>query len=1356
MSTRHTLLTVAMTALAFVVNTLTALAEPIDQQTARQRAAAFLNSNTAMHRKRAVKPATLAPVELRTSLYAFNIGDREGFVVVSPDDQTESILAYSTTGQLDSETMPDNMRAWFQEYANQLDYIQAHPTPARSPRRVGSGTATAFDDVTITAKNPIDPLLTTMWNQTNPYNLRCPIYFTDERCVTGCVATAMSQVMNYHQWPDSTIAQIPAYDCQATFLGTLHIDSIPAGLHLDWENMTDIFQGDESEEHLTAISDLMFATGASVRMNYKDIANGGSGALLMDVPGALQAYFDYSPAMHYEVRGNYTIDVWEQLVYNELKAKRPVIYQGSSSGGGHAFVVDGYSEGFFHINWGWGNDNSTVLCRLSVLAPGNNIGAGASTSLDGYSFDQAAVFNLRPRAEEDEPYVYPYKDLYLTSGITGVAEDQIFCMFANNTSTTASFNFGIGYLDEEGDYIPVRVASPREFPASTKLLTPVPFSVSGLSPGTYRIVPISKLNGQYIWHSSQNPNVDYVEAVVDDDGITLTRRTDMKATIAVDGTHLINDPHTININITNSGEEFYGRIFLHAYRVSTQKSFDVGAAGITIRKGESKTTGLQFTDVVPDTIARDTIIFTVTMAEDEEAPIIAQRQVIFSTPPPDPVKTDKITLLTKLTNESLTADSAYILGTSPKIRVKITNPTDSDYVGSIRYKLFKFRNKRMVGTHSKGATYNIKNHTTDEFDLTLFDGQFQIGTAYSMVLAVQQDGKLPNPTTAPDSGKIVMPPVFMYRADGYSLAEISRDTLVVPARAALVDLREAVNTKVVKGGNPNTFYVLNEGTAPVGVSRNIIRNGQADTISLEDGYNFYLPEDVKAKHVRYTRAFRRGYQADRGSGWNTMMLPFDVQKVQVRDSEQTLDWQHSEDDHNKDFWLMEFDHQDGAALVFKTADRFVANRPYLVAVPQSGYIHEDLTRLPITFSADDVTLMADAASATTGINYQMRGIRYFQDLDSIFALDGTGHQFELRDTTIQSFRAYFAIRNMDAYDYTVDKLDVIIPFVPDVPSVFLYEANGNFQTEIATDTLKVSPEVAAVDLREAINIKVVSGGNPNTLYFLDKTGAVPKGVTLNFIRGGKADNITLEDGHDLYLLDKFTANHVSYTRSFDHLYRADTQEGWNTLMLPFNVKKIQVRDGDELRNVDWERDTADVNGDFWLWEYSHQDDSSLVFKPASSIVGNQPYLVAVSQSLVGEGPDILNLPVIFSADTVTVEAKAPVGSDDTYQMCGTLSTQNLESIFTLDDTGSRFELGDAVVSPFRAYLAILDAETYDTSKDKLAIRLHLPQDNSAHIPDIIRQSTRGGDAWYTPAGQRVVTPNRKGIFIHKGRKYVIQ
>ncbi|MBO4800400.1 MAG: C10 family peptidase, partial [Bacteroidaceae bacterium] len=934
-------------------------------------------------------------------LFAFKIGEKDGFIILSADERAADVLAYSTTGSL--ESIPDNMRAWFAGYQDQLRYLATQPATAAGPRRT---------EGEITAKNPISPLLTTMWNQKEPYNLKCPTFINGERCVTGCVATAMAQVMYYHQWPDSTIAEIPSYISSPSYNGGIAMDSIPAGLHFDWENMTEIYQGDESEEQIEAISTLMLAAGASVRMNYRDFLNGGSSSALYDVPYALKTYFDYSPALHYEYRAHYTADVWEQMVYDELKAGRPVLYQGSSSGGTHDFVVDGYSEGFFHINWGWGNDNSEVYCRLTVLNPGNNSGAGASSTLDGYSSDQSAVFGIKKNEGEE-----PHQDYCLTAVNINVEGAYVRCNFENNTGVAELFSYGIGTIDEDGKITPIQVAR-MEF-STTSVIVNSTFRVSRLDPGTYRVIPISKLASANKWNTNVNPETEYIEAVVTEEDVTLTVHkpvVDLAAQIEVLGSHLVGERHTVRVTITNNGSEFYGKIYLLINHEGEAPKL-LHSAGITVRAGAEVVTDFSYVTNKPDTV-----FFSVATDNTVDAPILATRRAAFNYPPANPLDTDAIDLQATLVFEPLSADGVYILGTKPRVKITITNPTDSNYVGSLKirqYRTFEGNTykKTFPGTNTARA-YTIKNHSVDEFylderfpDAATGFGAYQMGHAYNYKVYFRKNGYFTEPL--PPAGKTIVPPVFMYRADGFSLAEMSRDTCVVPTRAAAVDLKLATETKFVKGGNPNTIYFIGENMeVPEGITRNIVRGGQADTILLADGYNFYIPEDIKANHIRYTRTFRRGFKAATQDGWNTMTLPFAVNKVEVTEDETTrpIEWLRPGSDR-QDFWLMQFDHQDGNNLVFKPVGDFTANQPYLVAVPQSpDDIGPDLTGKPVSFMADNVTLLANAPSATTGINYQMNGIRYFQELDSIFALNTTGAQFELVDTTIQAFRAYFSIR----------------------------------------------------------------------------------------------------------------------------------------------------------------------------------------------------------------------------------------------------------------------------------------------------------------------------------------------------------
>ena len=209
--------------------------------------------------------------------------------------------------------------------------------------------------------------------------------------------------MYYHRFNSvtATTATIPAYDCKKNWtssgetLGHIHVDAIPAGSFIDWDNMLDSYDGSTTTIQQQAVANLMKYCGAAVQMDYADAWNGGSGAYSSDVPEALKNYFNYSEATVLKKRSSYTSNnEWDDLIYSELASSRPVYYSGSNNSGGHAFVCDGYDgNGYYHINWGWsGTSNGNFL--LSALDP-HEQGTGGSSA--GYNNNQAALIYAEPK-----------------------------------------------------------------------------------------------------------------------------------------------------------------------------------------------------------------------------------------------------------------------------------------------------------------------------------------------------------------------------------------------------------------------------------------------------------------------------------------------------------------------------------------------------------------------------------------------------------------------------------------------------------------------------------------------------------------------------------------------------------------------------------------------------------------------------------------------------------------------------------------------------------------------------------------------------------------------------------------------
>lgn len=364
-----------MTALpALALLAATAVAAPVTPEQAKAEVLAFRAGNAGFYKKAPadmlLSLAYTADGDFGNCFYIFNDEKGQGFTIVSADDRLPQVLGFSENGTFDYATAPENMKWWLSQYSEQISaFLEEDPQiNPRFGKRAGAGDRT-----------PIEPLLTSKWNQTAPYNDLCPIDTrTGRRSVTGCVATAMAQVMRYHQWPVNPQGTNAGY----VFNGTT----------LDWANMIDDYESTRNYTAAqgTAVATLMRQCGAAVDMMYSSNA---SGAYDNDVPVGLQKYFDYDGGMRMQWRDYHTISGWNSLVYAELAEKRPVYYSGQSNQGGHAFVCDGYlGNNFFHFNWGWGGyqDGYFLLNSLNPNAGGTGSYSG------GYNRNQVILTGVVP------------------------------------------------------------------------------------------------------------------------------------------------------------------------------------------------------------------------------------------------------------------------------------------------------------------------------------------------------------------------------------------------------------------------------------------------------------------------------------------------------------------------------------------------------------------------------------------------------------------------------------------------------------------------------------------------------------------------------------------------------------------------------------------------------------------------------------------------------------------------------------------------------------------------------------------------------------------------------------------------
>lgn len=353
---------------------LSANAVEISQQQAKEKALAFMlkrkGSNVGTLRRSPSSARLSSLISTPTgheAVFAFNC-DGGGFVLVAGDDCLGDVLGYSDAGSFGDADMPTALEALLQTYALQIEMMRSNGTQAAKVSRPHPAIA---------------PLLQTDWYQSAPYNK----HLSDTTHATGCVATAMAQVMYYHRWPaGETTEYQPAPDY-----------AVVPPTTFDWDNM--LLNYDEqtyTEVQADAVAHLMRWCGLSVKMVY----GSQSGASTNEIAPALKGCFGYDKGVHKVSRSDYTIDQWDAMIYAELAAKRPVIYDGMNSRGeGHSFVCDGYDGyGNYAINWGWGGGYNGYY-NLAVLDPyGSGIG-GSLNNNNRWSVLQDAIIGIQPPTE---------------------------------------------------------------------------------------------------------------------------------------------------------------------------------------------------------------------------------------------------------------------------------------------------------------------------------------------------------------------------------------------------------------------------------------------------------------------------------------------------------------------------------------------------------------------------------------------------------------------------------------------------------------------------------------------------------------------------------------------------------------------------------------------------------------------------------------------------------------------------------------------------------------------------------------------------------------------------------------------
>lgn len=334
-----------------------------------------------------------------TQVYAFNASAGKGFVLVSGDDATSSVLGYSDNGSFDYNSLPENAKAWIDGYAQQIRQIQKGAKAVTQP----------------TYTTSVSPLLgDTKWGQDAPYYGMTPT-LAGKHCVTGCVATAMAQILYYHKWPVNGVGAISYTSKDHGF----ELSEDFTKINLEWDKMLPSYTETSSQESKDAVAKLMLTCGIVSKMDYDTIS---SGANTDSAAINMYNHLNLDKGMRYLKRVRYQYNDWCNIMKNELDASRPIMYQGATGGMfsvSHQFVCDGYNEdGLFHINWGW-YGVSDGYYALSILSPQDQ-GTGGGGAGISFSEAQSAIIGIQKPTSN--PIIMPYS--FSCSTLTGNIVDK--------------------------------------------------------------------------------------------------------------------------------------------------------------------------------------------------------------------------------------------------------------------------------------------------------------------------------------------------------------------------------------------------------------------------------------------------------------------------------------------------------------------------------------------------------------------------------------------------------------------------------------------------------------------------------------------------------------------------------------------------------------------------------------------------------------------------------------------------------------------------------------------------------------------------------------------------------------------
>ncbi|MBO4587735.1 MAG: C10 family peptidase [Bacteroidales bacterium] len=467
---------------------LTAIAKPVTIETARRVATNFWNTNVSSNNP--VFHEVSSQLELQ-NMYVFVTKGNDGFIIVAADDVSTPILGYSASNGIDlANEMPNNMKGWLKHYSDEIRVaINANMTPDASTAAEWLKLTGTKSVKRASGAKSVEPIIETHWDQTSPYNIKCP-YDGNVKSVTGCVATAMAQVMKFWNWPIkgtgsksyTSSRTSPSIQISESFDTTYQWTKMPLG----GGNTANSWAGTQKQ----AVALLMYHCGVSVQMQYSYSA---SGAQQANVPNSMKTFFYYGSSTTYKNRSYSGLNetAWKNMLKTELDARRPVIYGGADANGeqGHSFVCDGYdANDKFHFNWGWSGSGDGYFA-LDAMTP-DYLGTGGG-DLGDFTYYQDAITGIVPGIQTAQSFTLTNNSFTVNGTISGT------CTYKNTSMKAFVGYLGVAAYNANNELVTIltQVGSTSLNANSTKSLQINNVPVSPLTAGSYTAKAVCSVDG---------------------------------------------------------------------------------------------------------------------------------------------------------------------------------------------------------------------------------------------------------------------------------------------------------------------------------------------------------------------------------------------------------------------------------------------------------------------------------------------------------------------------------------------------------------------------------------------------------------------------------------------------------------------------------------------------------------------------------------------------------------------------------------------------------------------------------------------------------------------------------------------